>query len=92
MGLIALLEKTLNTHLKNFVTINFFIALFNLALPISSLDGAKIFFGSRILWLFSVIFLVSLFLLFQLGFLFALIIAAILSFAVIVGYYIKFGS
>ena len=85
----ALLQTIFSIKLNNFITINFFIALFNIILPVSNLDGAKIFFGSRLQWVFGVLFLLTSFSLFRLGFLTGLIIAAVLSGIGVLVYYFK---
>lgn len=61
-------------NMTYFVNINFFIALFNM-LPISNLDGAKIFFGSIILYIFVAIFLIVSFVLIKFTIIFGLLIA-----------------
>ncbi len=45
-----------------FVNINFFMALFNM-IPLSNLDGTKIFFGSLFTYVFLLVFIILLFLL-----------------------------
>jgi len=55
------LSKMVNINLNIFVVVNFWLALYAL-LPIPPLDGGKILFGSRSLYIFSVAFIVALFL------------------------------
>ncbi len=72
--------------IATFVNINFYIALFNL-LPLSSLDGAKIFFGSLLTYIFLVIFTVLSFVLLKSGIILALIIAFLVAIFFIGGYF-----
>lgn len=75
---------------REFAMLNLFFIFFNL-LPISALDGAKIFFGSRLLWVFSFCFISSLIILFELaGFWAALISALIIAFVAWIAYYMSF--
>ncbi len=75
---------------NDFATINLWFILFNL-LPISDLDGSKIFFGSRFLWVFTLIFTIALFLLFEIaGLMITLILAVLIALAAIVLYYYLF--
>jgi hypothetical protein len=53
---IALLTSLSLPGATKFITINYLIALYAMV-PLNSLDGAKIFFGSKILYLFSLVFL-----------------------------------
>jgi Zn-dependent protease len=74
----------------DFAMMNLFFALFSM-LPISSLDGTKIFFGSRLLWVFSSVFLLSLIILFEVAGLWATLLSAlIIAIAIMVAYYISF--
>lgn len=66
-----------------FVTVNSYLAVFNM-LPFPGLEGCKLFFGSKILYIFSLIFIVvSVVLLQSVGvlasLLFALLIAALIT-------------
>ena len=70
--------------------INFFIGLYNL-IPFSDLDGAKIFFGSQLIWIFTLGFLLFSYLLLPVNFILALILSLIFGFAFVVIYYFKFG-
>ena len=74
-----------NLNMSVFVGINFYIVLFNM-IPISELDGAKIFFGSLLTYAFLLVFLIAAFLLIKanivLGLLIAFIVAAIAMFLV----------
>ncbi len=75
-----------NIDMTKFVNINFFIALFNM-LPLSQLDGAKIFFGSIFLYIFIALFVIVAFLLIN----FSLILSLILAFlAAIIGVVVYF--
>ena len=65
-------------NISVFVNINFYIALFNL-LPFSSLDGAKIFFGSLLTYIFLLIFVILAFVLLKSGIILALVIAFIVA-------------
>ena len=47
--LALLIGEMFNFKLYSFANINFYLALFNM-IPVSSLDGTQIFFGSRIIW------------------------------------------
>ena len=76
-----------NLNMSLFVTINFWIVLFNIV-PISELDGAKIFFGSLLTYVFLLIFLVTAFLLIKSSIVFGLLIAFIVaSIAMFLVYY-----
>ncbi len=86
-----LISKSLGINLVNFTKINFYMALFSL-LPLSNLDGSKIFFGSIILWLFTLIFVIISFLFLKYGLLLEIIIAFIVAFIGILIYYIKYES
>lgn len=74
-----------NLNMTLFVNINFWIVLFNM-IPISELDGAKIFFGSLLTYVFLLVFLVTAFLLIKssvvLGLFMAFIVAVIVMFLV----------
>jgi len=48
---VLLLGSIFDFTTKQFISINFYIALFNM-IPFSNLDGAKIFFGSLFLYIF----------------------------------------
>jgi len=85
----GLIMTVWNINLNDFITINFFIGLFNIILPVSTLDGAKIFFGSRLQWLFGVLFLITSFALFRFDIIFGLILSAIISGIGVLIYYIK---
>ncbi len=47
-----------NGMFDNFVFINGMIAAFHM-IPVSTLDGAKIFFGSKIMYLFTLAFIIG---------------------------------
>ena len=75
------------TGATDFARINLMFALYSL-IPFSNLDGAKIFFGSRLLWVFSVIFVLAMLLLFDLaGILATIVIALLIAIVVLVTYY-----
>jgi len=72
---------------NDFATLNVLFALFSLV-PFSTLDGIKIFFGSRFLWIFSVVFVVVMLLLFEItGLLVTLGIAVIIAAMALMLYY-----
>lgn len=68
-----------------FVTINFFMALF-LMLPFSSLAGAKIFFGSRNLYVFGLLVIILAYILKGAGFIGAIVLTLLLA-ALLTGAY-----
>lgn len=68
-----------------FVTINFFIALFCM-LPFSSLAGAKIFFGSRNLYVFGLMLIILSYILKGIGLIGAIILTIVLA-ALLTGAY-----
>jgi len=72
----------------NFAIYNITFILFNL-IPIGGLDGTKIFFGSRLLWIFMLIFSLILLLLVQAASMPFIIIASVFIaiFAMVVFYY-----
>jgi len=71
---------------NDFAMFNLWFALFNL-IPISNLDGSKIFFGSRFLWIFSIIFLIALMILFDIAGLLATLVLALLIASIGLGIY-----
>ena len=83
------ISKYSNFDLSNFMKINFFLIVFNL-LPFSSLDGAKIFFGSRFIWIFICLFVFFSFIFLKLGIIFSIIGAILLAFIILVVYYYKY--
>ncbi len=80
----------LGLNMSAFVNINFFMALFNL-LPISNLDGAKIFFGSLMTYIFLVVFTIVAFLLININLVLGWLIALIAGLIIIFIYYFFFG-
>ena len=99
LGVIALSGSIANVVLAfisfllnypQFAMMNLYFAFFSL-LPISSLDGVKIFFGSRLLWIFSFVFVISLIILFEVaGFWATLISALMIALAIVIAYYASF--
>ena len=76
--------------LNEFAKMNLYFAFFNL-IPFSDLDGSKILFGSRLLWVFSFIFISSLMILFEIsGLLTTLLSALIIALIVLVFYYLSY--
>lgn len=73
--ILAFISKLLGYD--SFANWNLWFALFNL-IPFSDLDGAKIFFGSRFLWVFIVIFTLAILLLLDFAGLIATIVTALL--------------
>ena len=56
--LLALVLTAINYQaFSNLIGINYYLAIFSL-LPIGNLDGAKILFGSKLLYIFSIVFLI----------------------------------
>ncbi len=89
MFLSSVLVSNLNLNLVSFIKINFSIAIWNL-LPIGSLDGAKIFFGSKLLWIFSVLFGLISFIFLEAGTIVAIIGAFLLAIMGVALYYYKY--
>ena len=74
---------------NDFAMMNLCFIAFNL-LPISTLDGSKIFFGSVMLWVFSVVFTaIMLILIGNASVITTIIAAVILAFAAVVLYYVS---
>ncbi|MBI2148727.1 hypothetical protein HYU23_03535 [Candidatus Woesearchaeota archaeon] len=69
-----LIGRIFGINMNYFVNINFFIALFNM-LPFSNLDGAKIFFGSLIMYIFVLVFIIVGFIIIKFTIFFGLILA-----------------
>ncbi len=86
------LMNNYDINLNAFIDINFFLIFWNLILPISDLDGAKIFFGSKLLWIFSVLFVVLSYLFLNVGIILALFGALLISFVGVYFYYTKYGN
>lgn len=82
------LGKLFGFDASKFVMINFFMALFCM-LPFSSLEGAKIFFGSRNLYVFGLIMIILAFVLKGTGIFGATILTILLSFLLTGAYYYK---
>jgi len=76
----------LDVNLNIFVIVNFWLALYAL-LPIPPLDGGKILFGSRSLYIFSAAFIVALFLMKDLNIILSLLFSFIIAFILLVIYY-----
>jgi len=77
---------------NDFAMMNLYFIAFNL-LPISTLDGSKIFFGSVMLWIFSVVFAaLMLILIGNVSVITTIIAAVILAFAAVVLYYTSMNS
>jgi len=75
---------------QDFALMNLAFVFFSL-IPISSMDGAKIFFGSRLLWVFSFVFILSLIILFEVAGLWASLLSALMiAVAIAVAYYLSF--
>lgn len=75
---------------NEFAILNISFALFSL-IPFSTFDGTKVFFGSRLLWLFSFSFLIALRILFEVAGLWPTIISAfIIALTVMLAYFFSF--
>jgi hypothetical protein len=87
-AVLALISQILGFHM--FAMLNLYFIMFNL-IPLSKLDGSKIFFGSPALWIFAVVFTLMLILLLGAVSLITTIIAAvIIALAVLIVYYIHY--
>ena len=84
--LILFFGKVLEFNASLFVGINFFLALFNM-LPISNLDGAKIFFGSLLTYIFLAVFIVISFLIIKSSVALGLLVALLIAFIATAFYY-----
>ncbi|MBS3174694.1 hypothetical protein J4440_02330 [Candidatus Woesearchaeota archaeon] len=82
-------SKYFGINLNFLINMNLLLILFNL-IPISALDGTKIFFGSRLLWVFTCLFLISSYIFLSIGILFSIIGAAILAFSIMAWYYYQY--
>ncbi len=80
-----LVGRIFGINMSLFVSTNFFIALFNM-IPLSSLDGAKIFFGSLLMYIFILVFVVVAFLLIKYSVILGLLVAFIIA-TIAVGVY-----
>ncbi len=80
------LSKMVNVNLNIFVVVNFWLTLYAL-LPIPPLDGGKILFGSRPLYVFSVAFIIALFLMKDLNIILSLLFSFIIAFILLIIYY-----
>lgn len=69
-----------------FIVVNFWLTLYAL-LPIPPLDGGKILFGSRSLYVFSVAFIIALFLMKDLNIILSLMFSFIIAFILLIIYY-----
>ena len=86
-AVLALISQALGYN--DFAMLNLYFVLFNL-IPISTLDGGKIFFGSVMLWVFSIVFGVVLLLLLGTVSMIGTVAAAlILAIAAVVMYYVS---
>jgi len=75
---------------KEFAMLNLYFSFFSL-IPFSSFDGTKVFFGSRLLWMFSFAFVLSLIILFEVaGFWPTLISAFIIALTILIAYFVSF--
>ena len=79
---------SLGYDFSDFINVNIWIVVFNM-IPIPPLDGGKIFFRSRTLYVFGVGFIVLSFLLRSLGLLGSLGLSAILAFVIMAIYYYR---
>jgi len=85
---LALLFTSLG--LSEIAKVNYYLAIYSL-LPLPSLDGGKIFLGSRTLYISSLIFTVLSIILIQvLSLLFAIIIAILIAILLMISYYYRF--
>jgi len=99
LGIIALSGSIANMLLaffsfllgfQEFAILNVSFVLFSL-IPFSSLDGMKVLFGSRLLWLFSVSFAIALRILFEVAGLWPTIISAfIIALSIMLAYFFSF--
>lgn len=83
--------KIFNITVSDFVAVNFFIALFNM-IPFSTLDGAKIFFGSLLMYIFILVFVIAAFLVIQFSIIFGLLIVFLLASIATGIYFYKWGQ
>lgn len=75
---------------QQFALLNISFVLFSL-IPFSTLDGTKIFFGSRMLWIFSAAFAISLRILFEVAGLWPTIISSlIIALVIVISYFLSF--
>lgn len=86
--LVVLGELFSGFNFKQLININFWIIVWNM-IPIPPLDGGKVFFGSRPLYVFGIGFIVLAILLKGIGLLGALGLGGILAFIVLAIYYYK---
>ena len=91
LTIIALLiGRIFDVNVGAFVTVNFFIVLFNM-IPFSTLDGAKIFFGSLLMYIFVLVFIVVAFLLIKYSIILSLIIAFLVACVATFVYFFNWG-
>ncbi len=88
--LALLLGNIFNINVNAFITINFYLALFNL-IPVSELDGAKIFFGSLLTYIFLLVFVVAAFLIIKTSIIFGVLAAFLIASLATLIYYYKWG-
>lgn len=99
LGVIALSGSVLNVLIgfasflfgfNDFAMMNLYFAFFSL-IPFSTLDGMKVLFGSKLLWLFSISFVIALIVLFEVaGFWATLVSAFVIALMILVSYYLSF--
>ena len=91
LTIIALLiGRVFDVNVGAFVTVNFFIVLFNM-IPFSTLDGAKIFFGSLLMYIFVLVFIFVAFLLVKYSIILSLIIAFLVACVATFVYFFNWG-
>ena len=98
LGIIALSGSVANMLLalitfllgfKEFAMFNLYYAFFSL-IPFSNLDGMKVLFGSRMLWMFSFFFVLVMIILLELaGFWPTLISAVVIALTILIAYYVS---
>ncbi|GEM_PF-1603834 len=72
------LGRIFHFNAQQFVNINFYLILFNL-FPLSNLDGAKLFFGSLLGYIFMLVFFIVTFFILKISIVLALILAILLA-------------
>ena len=83
-----IISNVSNINLDLFVNINFYFALFNL-LPLPGLDGMKLFFGSRSLYIFGVLFVILSMFLINYNLILGLIASFVISLIILTLYFKK---
>ena len=84
----VLLGRALDFNITSIVNICFFIVLFNM-IPLSDLDGAKIFFGSILTYIFLLVFIIAAFVLMKISIILALVVGFILAILITLTYFYK---